>query len=242
MNIGFERIMPTPLLPAGVTTAALNAYAWTSGANIVTQFKGSIKQALRIAQLGRCCFCRRHLGADIDTDLEHFVDAEVFQEFRFEIRNLALSCAICNTKKNGMFNSWRAKMKRRHRAVVGPRPRICPVINTTIHIGDPFPTTPMQFRWVNPHLHNYSDHIAVERSWVFKGKTPIGRRTVRGLNLNDLGSIERRALYETLEMRGGRLSMLVCAIGELEHHRAYEVGFALAKAIKRRRQASAAAP
>lgn len=39
-------------------------------------------------------------------------------------------------------------------------------------------------------------------------------------------------------MRGGRLSMLVCALGETEQHRAYEVGFAIAKVIKRRRQAA----
>lgn len=242
MNIGFECIVPTPAHPTGVTAATLNAYAWSSQANLVTQFKDSVKRALRTAQLGRCCFCRIRLGADIDTDLEHFVDKDKFPEFRFEIRNLALSCATCNTKKNGAFAGWRTKMRSRPREFVGPRPRMCPVLNVTINAGDSFPVSPNKFRWVNPHLHKYSDHITVERGWVFTARTLTGRRTVRGLKLNDLGDVERRALYETLEMRGGRLSMLVCALGEMEQHRAYDVGFAIAKVIKRRRQAANDAP
>ncbi|MBA4291219.1 MAG: HNH endonuclease [Pseudomonas sp.] len=242
MNIGFQRIFPTPTYPAGMTIAALSAYSWTSTAVIVTRFKDSVKQSLREVQLGRCCFCRRRLGDNGDTDLEHFVDKGAFKEFSFEVRNLALSCGICNAKKNGSFSSWRAKMAHRPPGFVGPRLRNCPVLNVTIHAGDAFPISPDNFRWVNPHLHNYSDHIAVERSWVFRGITPTGRRTVRGLKLNDLGDMERRALYETLEMRGGRISMLFFAAAQLEHHRASDVLTAVAKALTRRRRATAVVP
>lgn len=238
MNIGFERIAPTPQYPAGVVAAALNNYAWTSKANVVNQFKDGLKIALRAAQLGRCCFCRRRLSDNIATDLEHFIDKDGFNEYRFEIANLALSCGTCNVKKNGYFVSWSAQMERRSKNFVGPRPRICPVVNIAIHVGAAFPTSPAVFRWVNPHVHNYSEHISLHKSWVFRGVTTVGRRTVRCLRLNNLGEVERRALYETLEMRGGRLSMLVCAMGELEHHRALEVGKAIAKVLRRRRAAT----
>ena len=242
MNIGFQRIIPTPTYPAGITIVTLSALPWTSKAGVVIQFKESVKQALREVQLGRCCFCRRRLGDNGDTDLEHFVDKEVFKEFSFDVRNLALTCGTCNTKKNGTFSSWRAKMARRPLGFIGPRPRNCPVMSVTVHKGDAFPTSTDHFRWVNPHLHNYSEHIAVEKSWVFRGITPTGRRTVRGLKLNDLGDVERRALYETLEMRGGRISMLFGAAAQLEQHRASDVLIAVAKALTRRRLAASAVP
>lgn len=235
MYIGFERIHPLPLHPSGVTEAMLAAYDWSSRSAAVIQFKTSIKKALRKVQLGRCCFCRRRMGDSCDTDIEHFVDKDKYEEFCFEIRNLALSCGTCNSSKHATFSSWRSRMNHRFS---GPLPRLCPVLNITIHVGDSYPFSPNAFRWLNPHLHNYSDHIAVERSLVFKGKTPIGRRTVKGLKLNDLGALERQVLYEKLEMRGGRLAMLASAIGEMEDHRAYDVGFAVAQVIKRRRQMS----
>lgn len=89
----------------------------------------------------------------------------------------------------------------------------------------------------NPYVHNYSDHIVLSHGWVFTGRSPTGRRTVRGLRLNDLQEVERRALNERLESRGGLLSMLVATLAELDHHRAGDVARVAAKAIARRRHA-----
>lgn len=59
------------------------------------------------------------------------------------------------------------------------------------------------------------------------------------MKLNDVGVIERRALTEWLEMRGGKLSMLVGALVLLNQNRASEVVRAAVAVIKRRKAAVA---
>jgi hypothetical protein len=240
MNIGFERIAPTPGFPAGTTAAALSGLSWTSRANAVTLFKDGLKISLRTAQLGRCCFCRRLLYHDYASHLEHFVDKDGYGGYTFEIRNLALACGTCNVKKNGHFSSWSKKLRDMAKKNGTPVVVRCPVLTVQLNAGAPYPTAPAAFRWVNPYVHNFSDHIEIRRGWVFHGKTREGARTIRGVKLNEVGEVEKRALFERLEMRGGRLSMLVGAISELNQHRARDVGNASAAALRRRRRAAAA--
>lgn len=240
MKIGFERITPTPVYPAGITSALLKGYEWGSGANVVKNFKKELKISLRKAQLGRCCFCRRHLYDDYATHLEHFADKDSYPQFSFEILNLALSCGTCNINKNGNFSSWARRYRFFNRNFVGPKLPHCPVLNVRIKSDDTFPNLSGDFSWVNPHTHNYSQHIKIARGWIFEACTIEGKRTMRGLKLNNLGAIERRALTERLEMRGGKLSMLVGAIALLNEHRASEVATAVAGIIKRRRDIAAA--
>ena len=240
MNIGFERIIPTPGYPAGTTAAALMGLTWESRANVAIAFRTGLKIALRTAQLGRCCFCRRHLYDDYATHLEHFVDKATFPQFGYEIRNLALSCGTCNIRKNAYFSTWGRRYRFMTRNFVGPVPARCPVLSIALKSGDAFPAAPANFSWVNPHLHNYSQHILLARGWVFEGKSREGRRTIRSLKLNDVGQIERRALSERLEARGGALSMLVGAISVLDQHRANDVKDAIIKVIRRRRDAAKA--
>ncbi len=234
MNIGFERINPVPGYPAGTTQTLLNGLPWNSRTQVVTSFKFGIKATLRTSQRGRCCFCRRRLYDDYATHLEHFVDQATHGDYRFEIRNLALSCGTCNVKKNGYFSAWSARYRRLTRSALLTR---SPVLAIQLNAGVQFPINATDFRWVNPYVHNYSDHIVLSRGWVFTGCSPIGRRTVRGLRLNELAEVERRALAERLEMRGGRLSMLVAALAELDQHRASDVARAAATVISRRRNA-----
>lgn len=237
MNVGFERITPTPGYPAGITASALNGLPWTSQANVVLAFKSELKVALRTCQLGRCCFCRRALYDDYATHLEHFLDKASFADYRFEIRNLALSCGTCNIKKNGYFSTWSKRYQLITKSTVVTR---TPVLRAQLNPGDAFPTAPIDFRWVNPHVHNYSQHVTLTRGWVFKGRTSEGRRTIRGLRLNELAEIERRALTERLGMRGGVLSTLVAALAEMNQHRAHEAARAAVAVIVRRRKAKAA--
>ena len=240
MNIGFERIIPTPGYPAGTTAAALIGLTWESRANAAIAFRAGLKVALRAAQLGRCCFCRRHLYDDYATHLEHFVDKATFPQFGYEIRNLALSCGTCNIRKNAYFSIWDRRYRFMTRNFVGPVFARCPVLSVALKSGDAFPTDPVNFSWVSPHFHSYSQHILLTRGWVFKGQSPEGRRTIRSLKLNDVGQIERRALAERLEARGGALSMLVGAISVLDQHRANDVKDAIIKVIRRRRDAAKA--
>ena len=239
MNIGFERIAPTPKHPAGpIAAPALAGLTWESKANVAITFRASLKIALRTAQLGRCCFCRRQLYDDYATHLEHFVDKAKFPQFCYEIRNLALSCGTCNIRKNAYFSTWDRRYRFITRNFVGPALGRCPVLNAVIMTGDTYPSKPSSFRWVNPHLHNFSQHILLSRGWVFKGRTTEGRRTIRSLKLNDVGQIERRALTERLEARGGTLSMLVGAISVMDQHRANDIKDAIVKVIRRRRWAA----
>ena len=238
MNTGFDRIVPTPCHPAGSNAAALVGLTWESKANVAIKFRDGLKRSLRMAQLGRCCFCRRQLYDDYATHLEHFVDKATFPQFCYEIRNLALSCGTCNIRKNAYFSSWDRRYRFITRNFVGPTLGRCPVLKVVIVSGDKYPSVPSSFSWVNPHFHNYSQHILLARGWIFKGQTPEGRRTIRNLKLNDVGKIERRALTERLEARGGALSMLVSAISVLDQHRVSEVKDAVIKVIRRRREAA----
>lgn len=239
MNIGFERINPTPVFPVGITAAALDGFKWESQANVVKNFKKELKVSLRTVQLGRCCFCRRHLYDDYATHLEHFADKDSYPQYSFEIRNLALACGTCNINKNGHFSSWAKRYKFFNRNFVGPLLPQCPVLKVRLKSTDIFPTLSADFSWVNPHVHDYSQHIKLTRGWIFEARSLEGKRTMRGLKLNNLGAIESRALTERLEMRGGKLSMLVGAIAFLNQHRAAEVATAVAGIIKRRRNIAA---
>jgi hypothetical protein len=240
VNIGFESIDPTPSYPAGTTAAALVDLAWESKAIVAIAFRRGLKIALRTSQLGRCCFCRRHLYDDYATHLEHFLDKATFPQFSYEIRNLALSCGTCNIRKSAYFSTWDRRYRFITRNFVGPILARCPAIRVALVAGDPFPTAPADFSWVNPHFHRYSQHILLVRGWVFEGRSPEGRRTIRSLKLNDVGQIERRALAERLEARGGALSMLVGALFVLDQHRANDVKDAIIKVIRRRREAAKA--
>lgn len=235
MRVGFEKIDPVPDYPATASAAALVGAAWQPETAVVRRFKGHLKPELRRAQLGRCCFCRRLLYDDYASHLEHFVDKDHYSVFTFEIRNLALACGTCNIQKNGHFRSNETKQERRAKRSGTTLVLRCPVLTKEVAAGSPFPTTEDAFRWVNPYVDTYTDHIELSKGWVFQAKTSKGRRTIRGVKLNEIANIERRALAERLETRGGRLSMLVGAIAELNHHRAKEVAAAVAKVIARRK-------
>lgn len=238
MKIGFERISPTPPYPPGVTAATFVGREWADQVKVVSDFKTSIKAALRIVQMGRCSFCRRVLFDDYATHIEHFVEKAQYGAYAFEVQNLALSCGTCNIQKNASNRSLTASLKRRaERHGTVPEKR-CPSLVLELLPGALLPSTPADYRWVHPHLDTYSLNIKIEKGWIFVGKTLKGTRTIRGVNLNALSLIEQRALQERLGSRGGKLSMLVGAMAELSQHKASEVASAVTKVLRRRRAKS----
>lgn len=237
MNIGFERITPTPHFPPGVTAASLSGLTWNSNAVAVTNFKGSIKSQLRMTQLGRCCFCRRMLYDDYAAHLEHFVEKDHHLQFTFEIQNLGLSCGTCNIQKNATNKSFRTSFKKRAERQGKTSTIRCRTLSQDLPAGSPLPLESKSYRWVHPHWDDYSKNINIEKGWIFVSKTIKGTRTIRGVKLNALALIEQRAMSERLSGRGGRLSMLVGAIAELQHHRASEVAATVVKVLHRRRNA-----
>lgn len=244
MEIGFQRIHPTPIYPLGLSGAGLAVFSWTSHAKDVALFKTALKGELRKSQLGRCCYCRRMLADPMATDLEHFVEKSVYPLFTFEILNLALSCGTCNSKKNDSFMRLSRYLSRRASAAAGTgvTVRRCPTLATSLLPLAPLPTDPSIYRWVHPHLDHFRSHITIQKSWVFTWHTDKGFRTVRGLQLNALAQIERRALAERLASRNGYLSLLVGALAESNHAKAMDISVLVAAELRRRRSARVARP
>lgn len=236
MNIGFERIDPAPPYPPGTDAPSLSGRQWSDDVKVVNTFKEGVKKSLREAQLGRCAFCRRVLFDDYATHIEHFIEKAQHPEYTFAIANLSVCCGTCNGQKNATNLRFLAAMKNRAKR---PRARAlnlhCRTLTTPIAVGAPLPANPNDYRWVHPHVDAYSQHIKIEKGWVFVGNSRKGIRTIRGVSLNSLYRIEQRALFERLTARGGRLSMLVGAIAALNEHRAHEVASAVVAVLKRRR-------
>lgn len=239
MDIGFERIHPTPSYPPGLSSANFIAVDWSSRAGHVLNFKTTLKTQLRHTQLGRCCYCRRLLADPMATDLEHFIEKAIYPSFTFEILNLALSCGTCNNKKNAKFMRLNRYLSRRAKVGAGTTVAIrrCPTLATHPLTLAAVPNNSAAYRWVHPHLDDYSDHLAIEKGWVFTWRSAKGFRTVRGLELNALAQLERRAIAERLASRTGHLSLLVGALAELNQATAKDVGALVAEELRRRRLA-----
>ncbi|WP_432444545.1 HNH endonuclease [Rhizobium leguminosarum] len=183
---------------------------WNSRANVVVSFKAKLKADLRERQLGRCCYCRRHLPADpMATHLEHFIEKAACQTFTFAIENLGLSCVTCNNKKNAAYGRISGFLSRRATARTGTPQSIkrCPAL-ATVAIPASI-TNPNDFRWVHPHLDDFSNHIMIRKGWIFRGTSPKGFRTVKGLELNALARLEQRARQERLSSRSGPMALFV---------------------------------
>lgn len=201
MNTGFDSIHPTPTYPAATTQTALGT-TWSSRVALVAAFKERLKEDLREAQDDRCCFCRRVVTDDYALQLEHFVDKAIYPCFTFEIFNLALACGICNSIKNGSQSKFNARRKRRARRIGEPFTPSCLTLAFPLPGPDyVLPVSPASYRWVHPHFDRYSQHISIERNWIFKWLTAKGRRTIREARLNDLAQVELRALRSRLKKR-----------------------------------------
>ena len=232
MNIGFERITPTPAYPPGTSAIKLAGLTWTSQKRVADNFKDGLKITLREAQAGLCCYCRRQLHDNGDVDLEHFVDKDCYPAYTYEIKNLALSCGTCNSYKNGRFKAMRSRFRKRY-AHFGPWFPVTPTIKRSIFHTDPYPISETDFRWVSPHFHEYSQHITFAGPMVFRGISAQGRRTIRGCKLNDLAKVELRVYTERLKRQAnGGQTDLVIDINSLTQQQATDVLEFLASKIR----------
>lgn len=236
MFIGFERIFPTPEYPAGKNVGAYLGLQWRSRAGIATEFRTSLKHSLRIAQKGRCCYCRRRLGDERDTELEHFLEKAEFPQYTYEIRNIGLSCSTCNGMKNSRFLRISNHLTRKAAAAGAANPSVLrsPVVSSA-PIGNFDDAN--SYRWVHPHFDNFTDHIVVHRSWIYVGKTAKGRRSIGGMKLNALAALERRAVAERLMEKKGTLSFTVGLLSELGSFKARTIAEIASAEIRRRKSA-----
>lgn len=236
MSVHFQRITPTPTYSNGVTISSFATFSWTDRFAVVKRFKNKLKRELRTLQLAQCCFCRRQLSDDVAVHLEHFVDKGLYGAYSFEIRNLALACGTCNGAKNGHTLHVLAKLKKRAMRNGKPYTHRCLALSEALPMGEPYPMTHDQFRWVHPHVDNFSDHIELVRGWVYTRKTLKGYRTIRSANLNQIAALERRAADERVAARGDDvLSALASQFPDLQDDDLQDVASILANRIRERK-------
>lgn len=223
INIGFENINPTPKLPIELTNPALSSYTWKSRAKLVIQFKSFVKISLRKIQKGRCCFCRRQLSDSNDVDIEHFLEKSVATHLIFEVKNLALSCSTCNTNKNVSFLRMSGRLSMLRTKKSGTKVSVQQCIGLLGSFNSAAPIHLQSYRWVHPHFDKYSEHICIHKGWIFMWLSEKGHRTVKGLKLNNLGEIERRARQERLLSKTNPISLMIGLLAEMDRVSAAEI-------------------
>jgi len=227
-------INPTPSYPNGYDKNTYLGRKWESKAECVTKLKKKLKDDLRNIQVARCCYCRRHLGDIQDTHLEHFIEKSAFPDLTFSIKNLSLSCSTCNTMKNSCFRrlSTKESMRQSRLAGVIVKAYRCPVLtkSTLSSLSDA-----NEYRWFNPHLEPFSDHIVIRKNWIFLAKTAKGRRVTKSLKLNALKNVELRAASERLAAKKGTLAFTVGLISEASHFNGSALAQIASTEIRRRR-------
>lgn len=63
-----------------------------------------VKDTLEKETHGKCMYCEGYIGAVSYSHIEHFRPKSSFPTRTFEWENLGLSCQVCNTKKNDVFD------------------------------------------------------------------------------------------------------------------------------------------
>lgn len=63
-----------------------------------------VKDTLEIETRGKCMYCEGFIGAVSYSHIEHFRPKIQYPAKTFEWENLGLSCQVCNTKKNDVFD------------------------------------------------------------------------------------------------------------------------------------------
>lgn len=95
-----------------------------------------------------------------------------YPEFTFEPLNLAVSCKQCNTLK-GMYDP------------LADRTQARPLKAYPDAAG---------LAWYHPQFSNYSDHISIDRNFLFTGKTDGGKAVVKECGLDRTEVLEKKFL------------------------------------------------
>jgi hypothetical protein len=135
---------------------------------LLAKFRQAVKDYYLLEQLRRCCYCSAELvGGNRTFDAEHILDKKTYPEFMFNLANIAVACARCNTRK-----SKRKVLHNDH-----PRP-------TTV------PAATADYLLVHPHLDEWSDHLMFGefRRISPRGGSAKGKETVRICGLDALNA------------------------------------------------------
>ncbi len=147
----------------------------------------TIKEALIIAQHGKCCFCERKIGAE--GDVEHFRPKGGFRQGKrtrlekpgyywlaYEWTNLLLACPICNQRfKQNYF------------------PLRDPATRAVNHHGDLMQEEPL---FINPAEVDPAEHIGFHQEVAYPiSDSKYAKATIEALGLNRPNLSEERRDY-----------------------------------------------
>jgi uncharacterized protein (TIGR02646 family) len=145
---------------------------WSKG---YTNFKQNIRVHLKLAQNGRCAFCRCkvHVGTSF-SNLEHLISKTDYPQFKFTSDNLVYCCTKCNlskVKQNTLSN---------------PNP---------VKAQQIFPSNSGGFEIVNPYYDDFQSHLDFidDIIIVVANNSQKGRKTIKLYKLYRPDLAEERA-------------------------------------------------
>lgn len=110
--------------------------SWSKG---YTNFKQNIRVHLKLAQNGRCAFCRCKVSVGTSwSNLEHLVSKTDYPHFKFQSDNLVYCCTKCNMSKV------------KQNTLTNPNP---------IRTQQVFPINSGGFEIVNPYYDDFQAHL-----------------------------------------------------------------------------------
>lgn len=113
-----------------------NHLSWSKG---YTGFKRNIRIYLKLAQNGRCAFCRCIVSVGTSwSNLEHLVSKKDYPQFKFQSDNLVYCCTRCNMSKV------------KQNTLTNPNPTKAQQI---------FPNNSGGFEIINPYYDDFHTHL-----------------------------------------------------------------------------------
>ena len=154
------------VVKAKLTDPAFTHKDWSS--DDLQAVRSFIRQHYRVAQRGRCAYCKRILGKQAagNCHVEHLLSKSLYRAFIFEPKNLCAVCAECNTVKRSQETAS------------------TPVDALNKNAAKLYPRSADAFKVVHPHFDVYDEHIEILRDRYYVGKTPKGYFTVGACDLN----------------------------------------------------------
>jgi uncharacterized protein (TIGR02646 family) len=121
-------------------------------------FRENIRRYLKLAQNGRCAFCRCRVSVGTSwSNLEHMVGKDDYEQFEFTPENLVYSCTRCNmskVKRNTLSNAN---------------------ANKALQV---FPINSAGFTIVNPYHDPYEHHVDFVDDVIIVNISPKGLETI----------------------------------------------------------------
>lgn len=144
-----------------------NSSHWDGTDKTRVKLRGAIRKHYLAQQNYHCAYCNR-LRQDFHGycwDIDHIIPKDTHPQFTYEPYNYALTCKDCNVKKDD-FN----------------------VLETSVIASVKYPRNSNDYIIINPHLDDYSVHMAVEynlNNQIYHiPKTKKGAETFRMCNLS----------------------------------------------------------